>query len=107
MLLKLTLGLGRDRTIIGIIAMNGTGSDILTLFDTDLLALGNTQGYHGWLGRIGIMDATGTITFPLADHCSRSTAQQEPHVLTQSRDRNTGFLPEKRRGYLVSCLHSH
>jgi hypothetical protein len=63
MLLRLTPGLGGDGTIIGIIAMNDTGSDILTLFNTDLLALGNTQGYHGWLGRTGIMDATGTITF--------------------------------------------
>jgi hypothetical protein len=63
MLLRLTPGLGGDGTIIGIIAMNDTGSDILTLFNTDLLALGNTQGHHGWLGRTGIMDATGTITF--------------------------------------------
>jgi hypothetical protein len=63
MLLRLTPALGGNGTTIGIIAMNDTGSDILTLFNTDLLALGNTQGYHGWLGRTGIMDATGTITF--------------------------------------------
>ena len=45
--------------------MNDTGSDILTLFTTDLLALGNTQGYQGWHGVTGVMHATGTITiFP-------------------------------------------
>jgi hypothetical protein len=36
-----------------------------TLFTTDLLRLGNIQGYIGWHGVTGVMDATGTITvFP-------------------------------------------
>jgi hypothetical protein len=63
MLLRLTPALGGDGTTIGIIVMNDTGSDILTLFTTDLLALGNTQAYRGWPGSMGVMDATGMITF--------------------------------------------
>jgi hypothetical protein len=46
--------------------MNDTGSDLLTLFTTDLLRLGNIQGYVGWHGLTGVMDATGLITvFPM------------------------------------------
>jgi len=65
MLLGLTPRLGGDGTVHGIIAMNDTGSDILTLFTTDLLQLGNIQGYTGWHAPHGIRDANGTITvFP-------------------------------------------
>ncbi|PSS06763.1 hypothetical protein M430DRAFT_37818 [Amorphotheca resinae ATCC 22711] len=39
--------------------MNDTGSDILSLFHTDLPYLGNFQGYSGWLGNIGIRFANG------------------------------------------------
>jgi hypothetical protein len=42
--------------------MNDTGSDTLTLFDTDLPQLGNIQGYAGWQLAIGITDANGTTT---------------------------------------------
>jgi hypothetical protein len=65
MLLRLIPTYRGNETTIGIIAMNDTGSDILTLFITDLLAFGNTQGYQGWHRVTGVMDATGTITiFP-------------------------------------------
>ena len=62
MLLRLTPIHGGDGTIYGIIAMNDTGSDLLTLFTIDLLQLGNIQGYVGWPGLTGVMDATGLIT---------------------------------------------
>jgi hypothetical protein len=41
MLLRLIPAHGGDGTIYGIIAINDTGSDMLTLFTTDLLQLGN------------------------------------------------------------------
>ena len=44
MLVRLTPALGGDGTVHGIIAMNDTGSDLLTLFNTDLALLGNIQG---------------------------------------------------------------
>ena len=61
--LRLIPELGGDRTFCGIIVLNDTGSDILTLFTTDFPHLGNIQGYHGWLGDVGMRDANGTITF--------------------------------------------
>jgi hypothetical protein len=39
MLLRLTPGHGGDGTVYGIIAINDTGSDMLTLFNTDLAEL--------------------------------------------------------------------
>ena len=62
MLLRLTPEFGGDGTIHGIIAMNDTGSNILTLFDTDLLQLGNVQGYGGWQMPAETYDATGAAT---------------------------------------------
>jgi hypothetical protein len=41
--------------------MNDTGSNIMSLFDTDIQYLGNLQGYTGWLGHIAVRDASGTI----------------------------------------------
>jgi hypothetical protein len=35
-----------------ITAINDTGSNLLTLFDTDMSALGNLQGYGGWVGTL-------------------------------------------------------
>ena len=61
MLLRLPLELGGDGTVHGIIVMNNTGSDILTVFDTDLLLLGNIQGYIGWQGMVAVGNANGTI----------------------------------------------
>jgi hypothetical protein len=62
MLLRLIPGYGGDGTVHGIIVMNDTGSDMLTLFTTDLPRLGNIQGYTGWLAPMGVTEATGTIT---------------------------------------------
>ena len=62
MLLRLTPGHGGDGTVYGIIAMNDTGSDMLTLFNTDLPRLENIQGYNGWQLPTGIIDANGTTT---------------------------------------------
>jgi len=60
MLLRLTPTLGGDGTVYGIIAMNDTGSDALSLFTTDLPHLGgNIQGYLGWNALTRIMDANG------------------------------------------------
>jgi hypothetical protein len=42
--------------------MNDTGSNIMTLFTTDLLQLGNMQGYTGWLTPLGVIDANGGRT---------------------------------------------
>jgi hypothetical protein len=44
--------------------MNDTGSNILTLFHSDLQHLGggNVPGYRGWRGDIGIICANGTIS---------------------------------------------
>ena len=65
MLLRLTPALGGDGTVHGIIAMNDTGSGILTVFNTDLPRLGNVQGYGGWRNPVHVRDATDTITvFP-------------------------------------------
>jgi hypothetical protein len=61
MLLRLMPHRGGDGTVHGIIAMNDTGSDILTLFHSDMQHLGNIQGYTGWRGPIGILCANGTI----------------------------------------------
>ena len=35
--------------------MNDTGSAILSLFDTDMLHLGNDQGYTGWINEWAII----------------------------------------------------
>jgi hypothetical protein len=66
MLLKLIPRHGGDGTVCGIIAMNdSTGSNILTLFTTDLPHLGNIQGYTGWHAPRGVIDANGSLTvFP-------------------------------------------
>jgi hypothetical protein len=52
---------GGDGTVRGIIAMNDTGSDILSLFNSDLQHLGNIQGYTGWRGVIPISYGNGAI----------------------------------------------
>ncbi len=54
---------GGDGTVHGIIAMNDTGSDILSLFYSDLQYLGNTQGYTGWRGVIPISYGNGAIQY--------------------------------------------
>jgi hypothetical protein len=65
MLIRLAPAFGGDGTTCGAIAMNDTGSDIMTVFQTDFARLGNTQGYRGWLSPIDVIDANGRITtFP-------------------------------------------
>ncbi len=63
MLVRLTPAFGGDGTIHGIVVVNDTGSDMLTLFDIDLSYLGNIQGYNGWLLPASILDANGVVTF--------------------------------------------
>ncbi len=63
MLVRLIPSQGGDGTVHGIIAMNDTGSDILSLFQSDLQYLGNMQGYAGWLGVIPISYANGATQY--------------------------------------------
>jgi hypothetical protein len=63
MLLRLIPGLGGDGTSYGIIAINDTGSDILTIFDTDIPLLGNSDGYTGWVGPVSTVDANGAVSW--------------------------------------------
>jgi hypothetical protein len=62
MLLRLTPALGGDGTVHGIVTMNDTGSDVLSVFNTDLTLLGNNNGYNGWGFLAFITDANGTVT---------------------------------------------
>lgn len=55
---------GGDGTVYRIIAMNDTGSNVLSLFTTDLQQLGNRQGYNGWRATRKVKDAHG-----IATHC--------------------------------------
>jgi hypothetical protein len=61
MLLRLTPDRGGDGTVHAITAMNDTGSNILTVFDTDMLYLGNLQGYTGRLEDAMISYANGAV----------------------------------------------
>jgi hypothetical protein len=61
MLLRLMPYEGGDGTVYGLIAMNDTGSDILSLFHSDLQYLGNIQGYSDWDGVVDISCANGII----------------------------------------------
>jgi hypothetical protein len=63
MLIRLDPDQGGDGSTYGIIALNDTGSDILTLFDVDLQYLGNLQEYTGWGGFMPIVNASGTHDF--------------------------------------------
>jgi hypothetical protein len=57
MLLRLIPELGGDGTTYPISVLNDTGSGIMTIFDTDMLRLGNKQGYSGYLSPTTITDA--------------------------------------------------
>ena len=61
MLLRLMPHKGGDGTVHGIIAMNDTGSDILSLFHSDIPHLGNIQGYSGWDGLVSVSCANSAI----------------------------------------------
>jgi hypothetical protein len=65
MLIHLVPMHGGDGTEHGIIAMNDTGSDILTLFTVELLQLGNMQQYTSWRAPRNVVDSNGNMTpFP-------------------------------------------
>jgi hypothetical protein len=59
MLVRLTPQRGGDGTIHRITAINDTGSTILTLFDTDLPLLGDSDEYAGWAGDAEVTNADG------------------------------------------------
>ena len=59
MLVRLTPQQGGDGTVHRIIVINDTGSNLLTLFDTDMSLLGNLQGYTGWRGDATVTNASG------------------------------------------------
>ena len=51
---RLCLGWGGDGKTIIIMALNDTGSDLLTLFYADLPFLGNYYQYTGWQQDVGV-----------------------------------------------------
>jgi hypothetical protein len=63
MLLRLMPNRGGDGTVHGIITMNDIGSDVLSLFYSNLQYLGNRQGYTGWRGVIPISYVNGAIQY--------------------------------------------
>jgi hypothetical protein len=87
MLVRLIPQLGGDGTVHGIIAMNDTGSNILTLYDEDMVYLGNSQGYAGWGGPIWINNANGTMD----QHLSNSL---EAQLVRDDNSPWSGWFPE-------------
>ncbi len=63
MLVRLIPALGGDGTTHGIITMNDTGSDMLTLYTSDLMHLGNYNLYSGWQAPVSLTDANGTSRY--------------------------------------------
>jgi len=61
-LLRLSPDLGGDGTTIGIAVLNDTGSDYLTVFETDLPLLGNMEMYSGQRNPVTTRDANGVLT---------------------------------------------
>jgi hypothetical protein len=59
MLVRLTPQRGGDGTIHPITTINDTGSSNMTLFDTDLALLGNSEDYDDWIGNVTVRDASG------------------------------------------------
>lgn len=58
--------LGGDGTRHGISVLNDTGSDVLTIFNTDLMRLGNYEQYTGLLGYVYIGSCNGDIEMLLS-----------------------------------------
>lgn len=58
--------LGGDGTRHGINVLNDTGSDVLTIFNTDLTSLGNYEQYAGWLGYVFIGGCNGNVEMLLS-----------------------------------------
>lgn len=61
MLLRLVPELGGSEEIHGIVALHDTGSDYLTIFNSDFSSLGNSANYLGWIGTTNLMNAGGGI----------------------------------------------
>ncbi|KFY15433.1 hypothetical protein V492_01986 [Pseudogymnoascus sp. VKM F-4246] len=65
MFVRLIPGLGGDGTALGISVLNDTGSDALSIFNSDVLQLGaGIQAYGGQVGMVRIINANGA-----ADTC--------------------------------------
>jgi len=88
MLLRLIPGFGGDGTVHGIIVLNDTGSDILTLDTTDLQQLGNIQGYLGWYAPTIVIDANGTGSSRVAPRSE--VAPRTPIMLPGTADHLPG-----------------
>lgn len=58
---RLCSELGGDGTRHGINVLNDTGSDVLTIFNTDLMSLGNYEQYTCWLEYIYISGCNGDV----------------------------------------------
>ena len=64
MLIRLIPDLGGDETsVTGIIAMNDTGSNVLTLYDSDLTRMGNLNQYNGWENIVNVDTASRSAAF--------------------------------------------
>ena len=63
MIARLIPALGGNGSTKGIVAMNDTGSDILTLYNDDFTHLGNPDGYLGWQAPVAVSDANGVLNF--------------------------------------------
>ena len=61
MRVRLTPQQGGDGTVHRIIVINDTGASRLSLHNTDMQHLGNSQGYTGWQGYSTVRNASGTI----------------------------------------------
>ncbi|KAI4148192.1 MAG: hypothetical protein LQ340_005188 [Diploschistes diacapsis] len=62
-LIRLSLWAGGDGSTTNITMMNDTGSDIMTLLDTDLANLGNLDNYIGGTDIIPISSANGIVEY--------------------------------------------
>lgn len=50
---------GDGTSVHRISVVHDTGSNIMSIFDTDLAKLGDMQNFHGWIGRTNIRNASG------------------------------------------------
>lgn len=64
--IRLCPELGGDGTRHGINVLKDTGSDILTIFNTDFMSLGNSEQYTGLLGYVYIGGCDGHVELLLS-----------------------------------------
>lgn len=50
---------GDGTSVHGITVFHDTGSNIMSIFDTDLAMLGDRQKYQGWIGPADVRNASG------------------------------------------------